>query len=109
MRAVRRATVRRSDGGHHPGYPALGRVAFDQAAGAGFFDPYSIALSKIARGFESDLEDVLFMFGSGTIGWAELEQDFYTILPCAGSADIDPEEVRVYFAETQRRQEAGSI
>ena len=25
------------------------------------FDPYSIALSKIARGFEADIEDVVFM------------------------------------------------
>ncbi len=25
------------------------------------FDPYSIALSKVARGFETDLEDVVFL------------------------------------------------
>jgi hypothetical protein len=73
------------------------------------FDPYSIALSKIARGFESDLEDVLLMLGTGTIEWAELEQDFRIILPRAGGADIDPEEFRAYFAEIERRYKADSI
>ncbi|HMR66898.1 MAG TPA: DUF6036 family nucleotidyltransferase [Anaerolineae bacterium] len=28
------------------------------------YDPYSLALSKVARGFETDLEDVLFMLGT---------------------------------------------
>jgi hypothetical protein len=68
------------------------------------FDPYSIALSKIARGFESDLEDVLFMLDAGTIEWAELERDFTTILPRAGGADIDPGEFQAYFDEIRRRR-----
>ncbi len=45
------------------------------------FDPYSIALSKIARGFESDLEDVLFLLRTDTIEFAALEQHFRAILP----------------------------
>ena len=73
------------------------------------FDLYSIALSKIARGFESDLEDVRFMLGSGAIEWADLERDFHAILPRAGSVDIDPEEFRAYFAELQRRHKANSM
>jgi hypothetical protein len=67
------------------------------------FDPYTIALSKIARGFESDLEDVMFMLSSGLIEFSELERDFQAILPHAGKADIDPHEFRAYFAEIKRR------
>jgi hypothetical protein len=73
------------------------------------FDPYSIALSKIARGFDSDLEDVQFMLRTGAIGWAELERDFRAILPRAGSFDIDPEEFQAYFAEIGRRYQAGNV
>ncbi len=70
------------------------------------FDPYSIALSKIARGFESDLEDVSFMLSSGVIEWPELVQHFRAILPRARSADIVPEEFLAYFAEIERRYNA---
>ncbi len=40
------------------------------------FDLYSIALSKIARGFESDLEDVQFLLSKNLITWDELETYF---------------------------------
>jgi hypothetical protein len=36
------------------------------------FDPYSIALSKIARGFEADLEDVMFMLREHLIEFDQL-------------------------------------
>ena len=67
------------------------------------FDPYSIALSKIARGFEADLEDVLFLLNSGRIDWNQLEQHFSTILPEVSRTDIDPREFRAYFEELRRR------
>lgn len=67
------------------------------------FDLYSIALSKIARGFETDLEDVEFLLGHGLIEFAELERHFQTILPRAAKADIDPKEFRGYFEEIRRR------
>lgn len=67
------------------------------------FDPYSIALSKIARGFESDLEDVLFLLHTGVIEFAALEQHFRAILPRAAKADIDPKEFQAYFFEIHRR------
>jgi len=44
------------------------------------FDLYSIALSKIARGFESDLEDVVFMLHEGLIEFGELERHFNAIV-----------------------------
>jgi len=68
------------------------------------FDPYSIALSKIARGFGADLEDVMFLLHEGLIEFGELERHFNAILPDASKADIDPTEFRGYFEEIRRRQ-----
>ena len=67
------------------------------------FDLYSIALSKIARGFESDLEDVVFMLRQGLIEFGELERLFNVILPDAPKADISRAEFRAYFDEIRRR------
>ena len=69
------------------------------------FDLYSIALSKIARGFEADLEDVLFLLYEDLIEFGELEHHFDTILPEAAKADIIPSEFRDYFEEIRRRFE----
>jgi hypothetical protein len=67
------------------------------------FDLYTIALSKIARGFEADLEDVMFMLHQGLIEFGELERHFDSILPDATKADIIPGEFRDYFEEIRRR------
>jgi hypothetical protein len=67
------------------------------------FDPYSIALSKIARGFEADIEDVVFMLREGTVEFKELRRLFELILPRAAEADIVTQEFRGYFEELRRR------
>jgi hypothetical protein len=67
------------------------------------FDLYSIAISKIARGFEADIEDVLFMLEKNLIVFSELERFYQIALPQAASFDIDPKEFRAYFAEIRRR------
>lgn len=67
------------------------------------FDLYTLALSKIARGFESDLNDVLFMLGVGLIEFGELERLFEFVLPKAPQFDIDRREFRQYFEEVRRR------
>ena len=67
------------------------------------FDLYSIALSKISRGFEADLEDVMFMLHEGLIEFGELERYFDSILPDAPKADIIPSEFHDYFEEIRRR------
>jgi hypothetical protein len=67
------------------------------------FDLYSIALSKIARGFESDLEDVQFLLNQNLIVLGELEGYFQIILPDAPRADIDPQEFQAYFDELKKR------
>jgi hypothetical protein len=63
------------------------------------FDPYSIALSKIARGFDDDLEDVRYMLKQGLIKIADLELFFRSILPEAGKYDIDRHEFLTYFQQ----------
>ena len=67
------------------------------------FDLYSVALSKIARGFEADLEDVMFLLSERLIEFGELESHFESILPHAPKADILPSEFRDYFEEIRRR------
>jgi Nucleotidyltransferase of unknown function (DUF6036) len=67
------------------------------------YDLYSIALSKIARGFESDLEDVQFMLTNQLIDMDKLEHHFQEILPNVKRADIDPKEFQFYFSELKRR------
>ncbi len=67
------------------------------------FDLYSIALSKIARGFDSDLDDVIFMLKKKLINLETLEQYFDTILPDVPKADIDPREFQQYFDELKKR------
>jgi hypothetical protein len=68
------------------------------------FDLYSIALSKIARGFESDLEDVEFLLDRDLIAWDMLETHFKTILPRVRSADIDLKEFQQYFKTLKRKR-----
>jgi hypothetical protein len=67
------------------------------------YDLYSIALSKIARGFESDLEDVEFLLRQNLIEWGELEQHFKSILPRAKNTEIDPKEFETYFNTLRKR------
>jgi hypothetical protein len=69
------------------------------------FDLYSIALSKLARGFEADLDDVLFMLREKLIDLAELEKWFNVVLPQAVQAEIAPQEFHAYFDEVRRRWE----
>ena len=67
------------------------------------FDLYSIALSKIARGFEADLDDVVFMPRERLIEFDELERFFKQALPLAPTTDIIPHEFQEYFDELCRR------
>jgi hypothetical protein len=67
------------------------------------YDLYSIALSKIARGFDSDFDDVLFLLEHQLINFDELEQFFLQVLPNAASKDIITSEFKIYFAELKRR------
>lgn len=67
------------------------------------YDLYTIALSKIARGFDTDIEDVTFLIKSRLIDLAELQDHFQTILPRAAQVDINPSEFQQYFQDLLRR------
>jgi hypothetical protein len=61
------------------------------------FDPYSIALSKIARGFETDIQDVFFLLTQGIIELDILSRYVEESLPVAWDYDIDPGEMKDHF------------
>ena len=67
------------------------------------FDLYTIALSKIARGFEADFNDVSFMLKEKQIYFDELEKYYKIILPEVSKADIAPKDFKEHFNEIMRR------
>ena len=63
------------------------------------FDVYSIALSKLERGFKSDIEDVLFLIHNEHIALDKLEQ--YLDIVIKGSDD--PRQLRANFGKIAGR------
>lgn len=57
-------------------------------------DPYAIALSKLDRGFESDIEDVLFLIQHNLVEISQLESVVAAALERANEFDMVPSEVR---------------
>ena len=66
------------------------------------YDPYTIALSKLARGLESDIQDVLFLLQNDVIEMEKLTRIVAQAIPAAWSRDVDPEDLQRYLAEVQR-------
>jgi len=54
-------------------------------------DPYSIALSKLDRGFETDFEDIIFLIRRNFITLNELERIAQDALPHAREYDLQPD------------------
>lgn len=54
-------------------------------------DPYSIALSKLDRGFDTDLDDIVFLIQHNHIALKELEDMTLKALTQAGKFDFNPE------------------
>jgi hypothetical protein len=67
------------------------------------YDPLSIALSKIDRGFDTDLDDVLFLIWEGYISIDSLTARLDDALQKAGQFDIDPVEARAHMSELLKR------
>lgn len=67
-------------------------------------DPYSIALSKVDRGFKSDLDDIVFLIQHNHIKLKELERILNKALPKAGKFDFHP-EILDHFRELKKRLE----
>ncbi len=66
------------------------------------FDLYSIAVSKIDRGFDTDIADVAFLVQSNLIDIVSLEQALATALVQAREFDLNPVTAQEHFAELRR-------
>lgn len=61
------------------------------------YDPYSIALSKLASGFDTDIQDVLFLLQNGIIKLDTLTKFVQNAIPLAWDYDIDPNELKTFL------------
>lgn len=68
-------------------------------------DPYSIALSKLDRGADTDLEDIVFLVQSGHINLGEFERMVREALPLASQYDFNP-DILEHLQELNRRLES---
>ena len=66
------------------------------------FDPYSIALSKLDRGSDRDLDDIVFLIQHNQISPVELERILADALPQAGKFDFNP-DIRAHLQELKKR------
>jgi hypothetical protein len=61
------------------------------------FDPYNNALSKLDRGFESDIEDVVFLIKQGWASLPQLEQTVIDAIPQAEEFDMNLHELQEHL------------
>jgi hypothetical protein len=54
-------------------------------------DPYSIALSKLDRGLDTDFDDLVFLVQNGYVHMAEFERILKEALPQARKFDLNPD------------------
>jgi len=66
-------------------------------------DPYSIALSKIDRGFDTDLDDIVFLIQRGFVETAKLEHILQDALHQAREFDMNPSEILAHLQEVKTR------
>lgn len=64
-------------------------------------DPYTIALGKLDRGFDTDIEDVVFLIRRSFITLERLEQAASTALDRAGEYDMSSSAVRAHLLEVR--------
>ena len=65
------------------------------------FDPYSIALSKVDRGFDKDIEDIQFLLTHNFIELDRLASMVDAALPYTVQYDLDPSTMRRTLALIQ--------
>ena len=65
-------------------------------------DPYSIALSKLDRGFDTDFDDLLFLVRQGHVALNELESIARIALSQARKFDLNP-DMLVHLEELKKR------
>ena len=64
-------------------------------------DPYVIALSKIDRGFETDIDDILFLIRQGHISFPQLEKLVQEALLKAPEYDISRSDMLAHLKAVQ--------
>lgn len=65
-------------------------------------DPYSIALSKLDRGFDTDLDDIVFLVQQNHVSLSELERITQSALSHARKFDFNP-EIPAHLQELKNR------
>lgn len=60
-------------------------------------DPYTIALSKLDRGFDTDLEDIVFLLRHNLVTLNQLEQVAVSAITRAGEFDMDSGKIRAHL------------
>lgn len=65
-------------------------------------DPYSIALSKIDRGLDSDLEDVAFLIRRGYVVFDRLSEVIDKASAQSVEFDLDPAQMRIHLELVER-------
>jgi hypothetical protein len=60
-------------------------------------DPYTIALSKLDRGFDTDIEDVVFLIRRSLVTFERLERAVFIALERAGEYDMSSSAVRAHL------------
>ncbi|CAG0994261.1 hypothetical protein ANAEL_02485 [Anaerolineales bacterium] len=65
-------------------------------------DPYSIALSKVDRGLDSDFEDLVFLIQTSHISLKELESIVQNAVSKAGKFDLHP-DILAHLQELKSR------
>ena len=66
-------------------------------------DPYSIALAKLDRGFDTDFDDLIFLVNRNLVDIEELERITRKALSRAREFDMNPTEVLAHLQELKDR------
>lgn len=66
------------------------------------FDPYTIAISKLARGLDTDIQDVLFLLQNKFVELNRLILFVENAMPAAWEFDIDPKEMKTHLDIVKR-------
>ena len=66
-------------------------------------DPYSIALSKTDRGFDTDLDDIVFLIQRGLVDFEELEVIAHDALNQSREYDLNSGELLEHLQELKNR------
>jgi hypothetical protein len=67
------------------------------------FDPYSIAISKLERGFDTDFDDIVFLIRRGFVDLGEMERITHASLPRARDFDMNADEVLAHLQALKDR------